>query len=126
MDCCLNKLKKEYNDIKIDIDISKISRFDKYFTKRCFVLNKKYDIELNKLSCKCIRLYDSEDDYDIQTAPENSYYDNNENVWCIDMDEDEFNQTHEKYEYYKKIFIGEIITLLESNNNVHRFIDKHL
>jgi hypothetical protein len=96
-------------------DNSHVSLFDKNLSKRYFVLNKNYEIILNKQDCKCIRLYNSQDEYDIDDAPAGSYYDSNENVWCIDMNEEEFqlfDETNEKYEYYKHIFAGEIIKAL--------------
>ena len=73
------------------------------------MLDANYTIILNKQSCKFIRLYDSKDDYDIENAPNGSYYDNNENVWCIDIDIDQdefdlFDHTNDKYKYYEKIF----------------------
>lgn len=107
------------------VNNSNVSRFDRYLSKRYFILNENYEIVLDKQNCKCIRLYDSEDDYDINLAPKGAYYDNNENVWCIDIDEDEFNSfdhTNEKYEYYKRIFYGEI----PKYQDIKHILGKHL
>jgi hypothetical protein len=123
-----NEFKRLYGEM----DNSRVSKFDRYLSKRYFVLGNNYSIELNKQSCKCIRLYDSEDEYDIPNAPNGSYYDESENVWCIDIDEEEFNafdQTNEKYEYYKTIFAREmmrqLVYLHKEKKSINHLIGKH-
>jgi hypothetical protein len=124
---------EKFVSLNANIDNTNVSKFDKYLSKRYFVLSDNYDVILNKTTGSRIRLYDSEDEYDINSAPNCSYYDNSENVWCIDVDEDDFNSFDEKnikYEYYRNIFIGEIVKILRyyisTGNDVKKLIGKHL
>jgi hypothetical protein len=62
-----------------------------------------------------IRVYDSEDDiFDVE-LPNESEYDSNENVHCIYKYH--ISENDEKYEYYKKIFINNLIRILKYELN---------
>lgn len=109
----------KYNNCLLYINI-----FKKYSVNESFKITplKKLDVNLSQYFFKIdtknykiirnfdtIRLFDSEDDYSVTDSniPNDAVYDSCENVLCIykyHIDEND-----EKYEYYKQIFIDNLI-----------------
>lgn len=78
--------------------------------------NYYFEVDLSKYNiirvCDKIRIYDSEDNIDLDELPNESVYDSCENVHCIYKFH--IDENNEKYEYYKQIFIDNLIYELKN------------
>jgi hypothetical protein len=103
--CEKYKILKEKYGRNFEFKITSLLKKDIYLTQYYFEVNdKKKDITHVRVP---IRVYDSDDDYVVNDLSDGAIYDENENVPCIYIDH--IRKDNEKYEYYKKIFIDNLM-----------------